>query len=387
LPVAFIFLSAAAVNWAASATEGSQAKRRLIGSGALTGIACFGYFVHIFLGIVVFIFLIAQSAYPLARGRRAIFWLLGLAIGLSPFVAAFGLVAWERGSVVDAAQFFFERIASLQIARPAEPLTERVRWAVDLLKWAISNIGIESMMFSRFLPRQGEQWRLLVLLGLPLMTLLATEILGRGDRLLRLAGGFVLANFIMCVTFGTRVWVQHTAPMVPVFYLGLAGALGVLLTLSPAVAGRVVAVASAALLFYLNIAGQWTVFAELRRTGGVGLMSDAINRFAEDAIPRASQTVYMLPEIGLQQQLLMITRGEATMMAQDNVRLLHRHFCQGKDVVIAYLVKPNDERAQRWIKDFNEGEPERTDYTERNGRELIKVLRWQQSAGQSSNCP
>lgn len=387
LPVAFIFLSAAAVNWAASATEASQAKRRLIISGALTGIACFGYFVHIFLGIVVFIFLIAQSAFPLTRVRRAAFWLSGLAIGLSPFMVAFGLVAWERGSVVDAAQFFFERIASLQIARPSEPLAERFRWAVDLLKWAISNIGIESMMFSRFLPRQGEQWRLLVLLGLPLMTLLATEMIGRGDRLLRLAAGFVLANFIMCVTFGTRVWVQHTAPMVPVFYLGLAGALGVLLTLSPAVAGRAVAVACAALLIYLNIAGQWTVFAELRRTGGVGLMSDAINRFAEDAIPGANQTVYMLPEIGLQQQLLMITRGKATMMAQDNVRLLHRHLCQGKDVAIAYLVKPNDERAQRWIRDFNEGAPEQAVYAERNGRELIRVLRWRRSAHQALNCP
>ncbi|MGH6824170.1 MAG: hypothetical protein ACREC7_00470 [Methyloceanibacter sp.] len=386
-PIAFVFLSAAAVNWAARTTETSRAARRLILSGALTGIACFGYFVHLFLGAVIFIFLIAPSAFPLSRSRRAAFWLIGLVVGLLPFIIGFGLAAWELGSVIAAAKFFLHRIASLQIGRPSEGLADRLRWAVDLLNWAISNVGNESMMFGRFLPRQGENWRLLILLGLPLVTLLITEILGRGDRLLRLAAGFVLANFIMCLCFGTRVWVQHTAPMVPVFYLGLAGALAVIVGAGSVVLPRAFAIASIGVLLYLNAAGQSAVFAELRRTGGVGFMSDAINRFAEDAIPRASESVYMLPEIGLQQQTLMITRGRATLISHEDVGLLHRRFCEGKDVAIAYLPKADDDRARRWIKDFNEGEPEQTVYSERTGREVIGVLRWLRSAHRALNCP
>jgi hypothetical protein len=386
-PIAFIFLSAASVNWAASTTEPTHAMRRLILSGALTGIACFGYFVHIFFGSVIFVFAITLGIIPLSPSRRAIAWLVGLAIGLLPYFVGFGLAALELGSIGAAADLVRNMVNKLQIGRASESLGFRFDWAVDLLKWAILDIGNESMMFSRVLPKPGETLRLFLLLGLPFGALLITELLGRGDRLLRLVAGLAIANFIMCLCFSTRLWVQHTAPMVPVLYLGLAGTLAVILNASPVLVGRAFAALCVGALVYLNTVGQWTVFAELRKTGGVGLMSDAINRFAEDTIPGAERSFYMFPEIGLMQQTLMITRGRAMLWGHADIGLLHRRFCEGKDVAIAYLLKPNDDQAPRWIKEFNEGEPEQTVYAERNGRELIGVLRWRRSSQQSPNCP
>jgi hypothetical protein len=383
LPIAFVFLSAAAVNWAAAARDGGEASARVAVSGLLAGIAGFGYFVHIFFAPVIFAFALAAHV-PLGRRHRAMLWIAGLLVGLSPYVLGYALLAVSFGSPSAALDYVHNLLAQLKIERAHETLAQRLDYARTMFAWAALNTGTTTMMFQDLrhsvLGQSGETWRLAIVFGLPLAALGLSEALRRGSAVLRLAAGFVTAGLIMVLIFGSRLWVQHVAPLVPVFYLGIAGSSALLLRQRY----RRIAVLAAAVplvaLICLNLRDRGTVIQALRQTGGVGLFSDAINHYADDTVLAARHTFYIFPDWGLHLPVLMATRGEATVRWDLNVNEARRELCAGKDVVLAYFPKGDDARRAAWIKSMDRGEPEEVPYRQRNGVEVLRSLRWRSSA-------
>jgi hypothetical protein len=382
LPIAFIFLAAASVNWASATSDRRAATFRLSTSGLLAGIATYGYFIHTFFAAAVFAFALS-AALPLDRKQRVIPWLGGFIIGVSPYII---------GSLLFLAAFHFSPSAALdhvrgvvdqlKIPRPAESLMDRITYAGHLFHLAATNIGNNIMMFKDPLARGSDPLRLAILFGLPLAALALSEAFRRGSSLIRFAAGCVLASFVMVLIFGSRLWVHHAAPLVPVFYLALAGAVSLLLPMAERqhrLARQAVTLACIlplATLICLNLRDRGEVFQALQETRGVGMFSDAITRFAEDNISSARKTYYVFPDWGLTFPFILTTRGNGVVHPTFDVDTAMRELCAGKDMVIAYFPQDDDERQTTWVSLMNSGEPDVTIYRQRNGTEVVRALRW-----------
>ena len=94
--------------------------------------------------------------------------------------------------------------------------------------------------------------------------------------------GLQFSFLLSAVLFGPHTNGHHFMAMVPLSYAGLAAAIGAFAN-TPALLRAPVRVAAAAILAILltiNIFGNIREVEALRRTGGVAMFSDAINRFA-----------------------------------------------------------------------------------------------------------
>ena len=125
--------------------------------------------------------------------------------------------------------------------------------------------------------------------------------------------GFVAGLFCLTMTFGNRIWLHHFAVLVPTLYLACASVAEALARLAASWAwGRAVAVAvplSFGLWLGANAADANEVFSVLNRTKGVGLYSDAIDRFAIDSLGVKDPTFYFFPDWGVFMSFVMLTHG------------------------------------------------------------------------------
>ena len=149
----------------------------------------------------------------------------------------------------------------------------------------------------------------------------------------------------------------------------------------------VVAIVMVLSLLASNAMDRRAVFLELKRTGGVGLSSDAIPRFAEESLRNSTPTHAFFPDWGVFMPFEMVTRGRFPITTgfapQDAVRTL----CAGQDVLLALTAGQGPDRLSGWIKEVGWGQPDLTVYRQHDGTPVLTAVRWHVAVTDHSTCP
>ena len=376
LPIAAILLSAALVQ----AKGESPTRRTALCAGLLAGVACYGYFIHAFFVPAVFILALWRWYRPPGFTRLIACWLAGFSIGVLPYAAGFLLTMVSTGGPGGLINYMSATVSSLGVQSSTLTCWARGKYFANLLTWTISDVGPQAMMLGKTVAPVFSEYKTIALLGFPALAI----TLGIANRKHRETGllflaGIISGFFILVMCFGNRLWLHHAAPLLPVLYLALALSLERFCHLFPPHAPKsaaVMAAVIAGLFLIFNIAACRAVFLELAKTGGVGLSSNAISRYAEDSLRDPSSVHRFFPDWGVFMSFVMITHGQKPFSTDFSPQSAKKFLCAGQDAEVAAVAGQSENRFADWIKSVDWGEPARKDYNQRDGKPVLQILRW-----------
>ena len=379
LPCALLFASIGLVE----RRRDSPGRGLAFAAGLLAGLCVYGYFIYLFLAPVA-----AAHAWSRwrARGDRlglALRWLAGGLLGGLPFLLGALLLLVSQGGPAGFVAFMRTYLGALLPSGSGLSAAGRLGYAATLLRFTMEEVGPVVMMLHKAPDPLFPGLRLALLLGLPgcalLLRLLAS---GRGSgpgagvspAILVIAG--MLCGFVLLVeAFGDHIWLHHAAFVLPAAYAALAIAVDALAR----PAGRrapLVAAACVAPLLFGNAVDRQSVMFDLHRTGGVGLASDAIVRFAQDALLPGPPTHAFFPDWGVFMSFEMITRGRIPLDPGFTPEAARAVLCAGQDALVAVIDGPGPDRVADWTARIGWGAPDATAYRQRDGAPVLTALRW-----------
>lgn len=189
------------------------------------------------------------------------------------------------------------------------------------------------------------------------------------------------------MSFGERLWLHHAALILPLLYLGSTLALEYIG--EAASFGRQVRWTLTIPLLILgigNVIDRQSVMLDLERTGGVGLSSDAIERFAQDNLGDPDPTFGFFPDWGIFMPFEMVTGGRIPLTATFSPDEARRKLCEGRDALLAIINDKGLDRLPLWIDAVGWGSPEIVFYRQRDNVPVLTSVRWRSSASTHPAC-
>jgi hypothetical protein len=375
LPVAALLASATLTE-----THRREATPRIAAiAGFLAGLACYGYFIYGFLVPAAAGLAVCRWRRLPATRRLIGAWIGGWAVGVLPYLLAFLLVLVATGGPRGFSHYISADLNALGAQSSTLSLAQRLHYFVDLVRGAIIETGPTAMMLHDPVVPALPALKLILLLAVPgvaLVSGLARPTYAPG---LLVLGGIVLGFFALVLAFGNRLWLHHAALLLPVLYAALALALE---RLASVLAPRRARIAGAVLVIVLmpflvaNAADLRIVFLRLQATGGVGLASDAIDRFAQDGIRETKPVHMFFPDWGVFMSFVMITRGEIPYSNDFSPAAALAVLCDGQDAELVTVASQPRKRLDDWIAAVEWKAPDTQQYNQRDGSPVLVVTRW-----------
>jgi hypothetical protein len=125
---------------------------------------------------------------------------------------------------------------------------------------------------------------------------------------------------------------------------------------------------------------------DLERTGGVGLASEAIERFAEDSRSNPESAFAFFPDWGVFMPFEMVTGGQIPLLADFSPEAARRKLCEGQDALLAIINDKGLDRLAPWIDAVGWGSPEIVVYRQRDNVPVLTSVRWRASAPTHPAC-
>ena len=376
LPMAFLLLSPALLQ-----ADGPPARWRILASGVAAGLSVYGYFIYAFLALPVAAF----AMWRLANGRARIAWLLGAAAGASGYAAGVLLGIVSAGGVPVFLARLGATVHALDPGQSSLPLTDRLALFGSLARLALTSDGNLRMMLNAGSPAPAA--------GLFLMAAVvpAGLLLARRGPAIPLLLGIVLGYLLLVLTFGDRLWAHHLSGLVVVAH-GLLACVLAALPMRSAARPLALAIALAPLLA-LNLGQRAHALERLAQTGGVGLSSDAITRFARHMDAMRPRPVVFTPDWGVMMPLSLLTRGAFPVIDGFLPEAARARLCGGDDIVVAAVVTEattatgaHEARVAAWGEAIGWGAPERQAFAQRGGEPVLVALTWRASARPAARC-
>jgi hypothetical protein len=358
--------------------HGPATARRLFWSGAWAGTAIVGYFVHAF-----FVPALAAGAWWATRAddarsarRKRLAWLAGCALGASPYIVGYGLLARAAGGIAPAWSFIVGQQAALHAFDSPLGAADRLAYGWKMMVGVVSNAWHHAMMFGEWAEVPGTAAKLALLVGLPGALLAVAAIRRRATFAHVLLSALPVSFAAVALGFGGRLGGHHYVTLLPVFYAALAVGLARLAPIARAstAARRATVAAPLALLVALNVEAQVSEGRTLVATRGVGLMSDAINRFAADINADSRERWYVFPDWGLALPVAFLTRGSVGITPGDDVTQARSRLCTGHDVAVALVEGDRTARRNEWTGRLGWDAPDVVHYTQGDGKVVFDVL-------------
>ena len=354
----------------------------LIVSGGMAGLACFGYFIYSFFLPCL---LIAASRLPSGRNRmRNVGWLcLGIALGASPYVAGYALIAYDMKSIRGAWSHLISVEPGLGLAARNGSLAERFDHLVEMFDMVLTDSWHRTLMFREDSRSAVERWKAVALVALPLAGWLAIERMRISSWMVRVLVGLLASYVAGTLVFGTRLAGHHFMPLVPLVYVTLAASAESLLTRFGAMLVRAGVWVAGCVLLALNVAADSREIAMLQRTGGVATFSDAINRFGSDLAAGTGDDLLAFPDWGLFMPVAFLTHARYEMEPILNEAQLRRALCGGRDVVVGLIDGDRASRARALQDALRWSAPYVHPYRQRDGTIAFEAFRF----GGNRNAP
>ncbi len=364
--------------------------RIVMAAGFFAGFSVYGYFIYAFLVPVAALHALWRLRGAPGQGRLVLWWMAGLVLGGSPYLLGMLLIARATGGVHGFLNYITNSLNELGVANSPMSLAERISYLRNMVSWTMLDVGPSSMMLHRTLPITFPGTKAALLLAVPALGLIAGLIRPPRSPGLPVITGLFLGMCALVLVFGNRLWLHHAAPLLPIVYIALALTLDRFLARFTPRIGWLALVGAIAVVLPLlagNTVDRQAMFFELARTGGVGLTSDAIPRFAEDSLQIGTPTHAFCPDWGVFMPFEMVTRGRFPIStgfaSQDAIRTL----CGGKDVLLALMDGQNPDRLPVWIKEVGWGEPDITVYRQHDGAPVLTAARWHATSAEHAICP
>jgi len=240
----------------------------------------------------------------------------------------------------------------------------------------VSNAWHHAMMFGEWAEVPGTAAKLALLVGLPGVLLAVAAVCRRATFAHVLLSALPVSFVAVALGFGGRLGGHHYVTLLPVFYAALAVGLAHLAPIARAgsAARRATVAAPLALLVALNVDAQVSEGRTLAATRGVGLMSDAINRFAADINADPRKRWYVFPDWGLALPIAFLTRGSVGITSGDDVAQARSRLCIGHDVAVALVEGDRTARRNDWTGRLGWDAPDVVHYTQGDGKVVFDVL-------------
>ena len=355
---------------------GQDTRRRYFRSGFFAGLAAFGYFIFFFylpalLAVVAWKSVTSRDASPIRP------WLVGVALGASGYLIGYALMFRAAGGPGEFIAYVSGIGTKLGVLESALTLQERFAYGWRMVEWIVANTWHHSLMFGEqtAVPASGLKTALLV--GLPMALWVASEAVGVATPGQRLFIALPVVFFACALVFGSRLGGHHFVTFVPLLYAALALGLRSLAgarSLAGVPVAATMLVVGFGVLAAINLSGQFATRARLAETGGNGLFSDAINRFAHDLASSARKPHLFAPDWGVALPVAFLTRGSVAVTAEPDAKLARRSLCKGRDVAVAIINGDRRERAREWEGALGQPPAATTPYRQRDGATVFDVL-------------
>jgi len=379
-PVAWLLLSVWALQRRAD-DEGNRHKGSFT-SGLFLGLAVFGYFVYAFYAPALAIAVLAWRGKGEAtrsgdRLRSLALWVGGIVVGVGFYILGYLALAHALGGMRQLFAYIAQTQELLEAFSSQQALWERVAYAWQMVRAVLDNWWHHTLIFGEYGALPAANWKTAILVGVPATLWAVLESRGQPQPLLRLFLGLELSFFAMSVlTFGTRLGGHHYVSLLALSYCALGIAMHAF-AFAPTARRGLPGWSSAALILVIlvgiNGAGQIGEATRLRQTHGVGLYSDAINRFAEDLRKAESDDVLFTPDWGLFMPLAFLTGGALEIVTDNDYAQALRIACAGRRVRVALINGDRQVRLALWQRELGASEPEVRDYYQFDGKIAFQV--------------
>ncbi len=357
----------------------SQSRRRWWLSGLFAGLGMAAYFVHGFFlaALVPAVWVLsaregavgnAISAAAVTRWRARGAWLGGLVLGTAPYIVGYLLLMRRVGGPRAFLDYYRQQAGALEVLSSGLTVPGRIGFAWDMLIGVVTNAWHHSMMFGEWVAVPGSPLKIALLIFAPVALWAFAEWRRNATGALRLVLAMPVAFFVVSLIFGSRLGGHHYVVLLPFLYAALALAWRDAMFSGGGLHGRRAAgaLSLAALMAGVNVVGQVAEARVLERTGGVKLMSDAINRFAADLNATPRKPFAFFPDWGLALPVEFLTRGNIGMDTQPDFKRARAILCAGQDVGVA-LIEDRAARRATWTREL-EAEPSAViPYRQRDG--------------------
>jgi hypothetical protein len=252
-------------------------------SGVCFGLAVYGYFVLGFFGPALALIVLSRE------DRKFFLWGTGVVVGLLPYAAGYLSLAINLGGYSQTLDWLRAITNGLAPMSSHLSLWETIKYTASIASMGLSNAGNELMIFARPVSGIWTVIKLCIFAGVSALLLL----MARRNR----TWMFVLlpvSYFAVALIFGSRLWAHHFGVLVAIAYLMVAILIGQVATTR---ARSIVAVCFAIIFAIGNFHQSNNFYRSLDGTGGVKLTSDALNRFAYEAMSERD-IFYVFPDWG-----------------------------------------------------------------------------------------
>jgi hypothetical protein len=383
LPIAFVLLSVSIVENA----DLHLSRKASSVAGLLIGLSVYGYFIYLFLVPAAALHL-WRRLWPNPQGRVVfVYWLAGFALGVSPYLIGFALMFAATGGAPGFERFIAAYIGGSHVLGSQLNITQSLKYFFEIASETIGFVGPSTMMLRKTYTPFFAGLKFLMLLAPATAILLMMIPLARKSIGIVLLFGFAAGTCSLFLLFGDRLWLHHAAMILLILYLGLALALEYIAKTTSLDGWANWALALPFLILGLgNAIDRQRVMLDLERTGGVGLASDAIERFAEDSRSNPEPTFAFFPDWGVFMPFEMVTGGQIPLLTDFSPEAALRKLCEGQDALLAIINDKGVDRLAPWIDAVGWGSPEIVVYRQRDNVPVLTSLRWRASAPTHPAC-
>ena len=285
--------------------------------------------------------------------------------------------------------FLLHMFGTLQVGNTSFSPIERLSYAWTMMYYTATAVGPAAVLLNG-LPLFMPHFKIALLLAAPILAFLINLAITRRCEAVLFAGVAVLGLAFLFLVFGNRAWLHHAAPALPLLYFALAAGVDQLVA---ATGFRIVAalgILVLGLLGFANAVDRQHAMLALERTGGVGLASDAMTRFADDALHDSRRTHAFFPDWGIFMPFAMETGGSIGIDTDFTPEAARQHLCAGQDVLLATIdatQAKTPDRIPGWLDAVAWSDPEIRRYSQRDGAPVMTAYRWRAPATPAKPCP
>jgi hypothetical protein len=292
--------------------ETALSDRRAFWSGFFSGLAGYGYFV-------LFFFVPGNLAWialrPTASARTSLRWMIGLALGLTPFALGYLSLLLKLHGIGPTMQLIRSLLGVLQPFESSGASHGNVLYAWQMAQLAITNGGNNLVIFGQATSSWVSETKFyLFVLCTLLMSIGSVACLTLRRRAPAwVLIGFVPLSFLLAASlFGHRLWAHHFSVLVPFVYLLPLSLLARVFAVAKASRTLQAAIVTVAGLAWLagNISQQYVFHAALGRSGGEGRATSALTQLALEARGTPQNVAYVFPEWGFFTSFCLLTENK-----------------------------------------------------------------------------
>ena len=378
-PIAWVLLSLAFLFGPAPLNA-----RRLVASGAFYALAVLGYFIHGFFGPAMLVILVVAGRSGRIPLRFALTrWGGGFVLG-----CGFGIVGWLRviWATRDEGGFLQYFATYRRILQPVSDasLAHRLDACYLYLRSALENRWNEAMMLDAAPTAEIAGPKVALVLAVPVLVLAWSLLRGRRPRVLCAFAGLAVSFFAVALVFGPRLGGHHFIVLLPVILGAFAAALPEVAAMLPR---RLAFVAGTVVLASL-VAAQGLAYAvdmeAIERTRGVGLMSDAVTRFADEQNRAPDRSLLVFPDWGYFMPVIALTGARIPTAGTLWPNLRQQAVCgEGRDIVVVFRDGDRAERIAQWRAQWELAAPVVTHWKQADGTIVFDAARFRAADNQA----